>query len=214
MPRSKTPLPVPPRSTPQKRPENEVFDTFGQLSSPPHAPFHQILPASPALECMIRQNGHSGPPAAVEKAHAANQHLRCSPTRRPLSQSSGSSQEVVEQQLAQVDDAGSQPPLLSELQVENESIDAELRWPTDDELNAIVAEGVQISKQPVSKEDSRRSTSPSSARGRNFRCGSLSVPLGVNSHSASQGSHSQSQPIVLQTQAPYSSQTTSWDQTQ
>lgn len=167
----------------------------------------------------MRQDRHSGLSAAVEmfertNGHKANQRLRFpsrqrSPTHRPLSQSSCSSQEVVEQHLTQEDDMGFQPP--PELQIENELANAELRWPTDDESDVLATEGIQSSEQPVSKQKYHPDSSSYPARGQNFRCGSLNVPLGVNSHSASpasQESHSQSQPIVLQTQAPYSSQST------
>lgn len=213
---------TPPTSTPKthKHPENEVFDTFAQLSSPlqPHSP--KRLPASPALEGLMRQNGHSGLSAAVEmferaQGYKPNQRLplpsrQRSPTHRPLSNSSGSSQEVVEQHLTQEDDMESlpQPLLPSELQIDNELVDAELRWPTDDESDMVATEGNQNSEQ-----NDRLDSSRDSARGRNFRCGSLNVPLGANSQSAS-SPHSQIWPIVLQTQAPYSSQVTGWSQSQ
>lgn len=194
--RSKTPpSAVPPTSIPKthERPENDEFNTFTQLSSPPQTS-PKMLPVSPAFEGLVRQDGHSGLSAAVEMlerthGHKAHQHLRL-PCHRPLSRSSGSSQEVVEQQLTQ-DDVGSQPLLPSEPQLEDE-LDTELRWPTDDESD-VLASG----------------------------CGSLNVSLDMNSYSASllssseaDGSHSQSQPFVLQTQAPYSSQATGWSETQ
>ena len=227
--RSKTPPPLAasPPSTPETHepPEDDVFDTFARLSSPPQMHSPQRLPVSPAFEALMRQDGHSGLSAAVEmfertNGRKANQRLRLpsrqrSPTHRPLSQSSSSSQEVVEQHLTQEDDVGSQPQ--PELQIENELANAELRWPTDDESDAVTTEEIQNSEQPVSKQKYPSGSSSDSVRGQNFRCGSLNVSLGVNSHSASpasQGSHSQSQPIVLQTQAPYSSQATGWSETQ
>jgi hypothetical protein len=231
--RSKTPPPraTSPPSTPetQERLENDVFDTFARLSSPPQIHSPKRLPVSPAFEGLMRQDRHSGLSAAVEmfertNGHKANQRLRFpshqrSPTHRPLSQSSCSSQEVVEQHLTQEDDMGSQPPPLlpPELQIENELSNAELRWPTDDESDVLATEGIQNSQQSVSKQKYHLGSSSDSPRGQNFRCGSLNVSLGINSHSASppsQGSHSQSQPIVLQTQAPYSSQSTGWSETQ
>lgn len=223
---SKTP---PPTSTHQthRRPEIEEFDTFAQLSSPPQSHSPQRLPASPALEGLMRQKGHSGLSAAVEifertQGHEANQRRRLpshqrSPTRRPLSRSSGSSQEVVERQLTQEDDVASQPQLPSDPPIENELTDPELKWPTDDELGVLAAEEMRNSEKPASKQNFRLGISDS-ARGQYFRCGSLNVPLGVNTYSAShpassQGSHSPSS-LVLQTQAPYSSQATGWSQTQ
>jgi len=224
--RCKTPpLAASPISSPEthRRAENEVFDTFTQLSSPIQTHSPKGLPASPAFEALMRHDGHSRLSAAVEmfertNGRKANQRLcspsrQRSPTHRPPSQSSGSSQEVVEQHLTQEDDVGSQPqPLLpSEPQIENELADAELRWPTDDEVDVVAIKGTQNSEQPVSRQ-----LGSSSVRGQNFRCGSLNVPLGVHSYNASpasQASHSQSQPIVLQTQAPYSSQATGWSQT-
>lgn len=238
MSRSKTPpLAVPPTSTPQthKHPENKEFDSFAQLSSPPQTHSPQRLPVSPNLEGLIRQDGHFGLSAAVEmfeRTHGlrANQRLRLpphqrSPTHRPISQSSGSSQEVVEQQLTQEDDVRAQPLPLSDPPIENELTNAELRWPTDDESDVPATEEMHNSEQPVSKQNYRPGGSPDSARGQNFRCGSLNVPLGVNIYNTSlpsssqvahtsQGSHSTSQPFVLQTQAPYSSQATGWSQTQ
>ncbi|KAI9574669.1 hypothetical protein HD554DRAFT_76864 [Boletus coccyginus] len=212
------PLAASPISTPEthRRAENEVFDTFTQLSSPIQTHSPKGLPASPAFEALMRHD--SRPSAAVEmfertNGRKANQRLcvpphQHSPTR--LSQSSGSSQEVVEQHLTQEVDVGSQPqPLLpSQPQIENELADAELRWPTDDEADVAATIGTQNSEQHVSKQPG---SSP--VRGQNFRCGSLNVPLDVHSP-ASQASHSQSQPIVLQTQAPYSSQATAWSQIQ
>jgi len=220
--RNKTPPLAPSTPETQEPLDNDVFDTFARLSSPQiHSP--QRLPVSPAFEGLIKQDGHSGLSAAVEmfdrkNGRKATQRLRLpshqrSPTHRPLSQSSSSSQEVVEQHLTQEDDVGPQPE--PEQQIENELANAELRWPTDDESDAVATEGIQNSGQPVSKQKYRSGSSFVSAKGRNFRYGSLNVSLGVNSRSASpasQGSRSQSQPIVLQTQAPYSSQ--AWSQTQ
>ncbi|KAH0839933.1 hypothetical protein J3R83DRAFT_887 [Lanmaoa asiatica] len=227
--RSKTPpLGVPPTSSPKirKRPENEEFDTFTQLSSPPQTHSPSRLPASPALEGLMRQDGHSGLSAAVEmfeRTHGrrANQRLRLpsrqhSPTHRPLSQSSVSSQEVVEQQLTQEDDVVSQSLLPSELPTENELVDTELRWPTDDESDVLATAEIRDSQQLVSNQKCRLGDSPNSARGQNFRCGSLNVSLDVSIYSASPPISSQavqSQPFVLQTQAPYSSQATGWSQT-
>lgn len=232
MSRSKTPpLATSIPQTPE-RSENEEFDTFTQLSSPPQTHSPQRLPISPALEGKIRQVGHSGLAAAVEMferthGHKANRRLRLpphqrSPTHRPFSQSSGSSQEVVEQQLTQEDDLGSQSLLPSEPPIENELLDTELRWPTDEEVPT--TEEIQNSEQPVSMPNYPLGSSSDSVSGQNFRCGSLNVPLDVNIYSAnppsssqvhaSQGSHSPSQPFVLQTQAPYSSQATGWSQTQ
>lgn len=145
--------------------------------------------------------------------HKTSQRVRLqhSPTHRPPSRSSGSSQEVVEQQLTQ-EDVGSQPLLASELQVEDRLVDTELRWPTDDESDVPSSEEIRDSEQLVSQQN-QLGNSPDSTRGQIFHYGSLNVPLGIISQKASppnsfavEGSHCQSQSFVLQTQAPYSSQ--------
>ncbi|KAF8138476.1 hypothetical protein EV363DRAFT_1154916 [Boletus edulis] len=160
-------------------PSTSTPTTFAQLSSPPQTLSPQRLPASPAFESLVGQDRHSGLSAAMkifERAHGhkPNQHPRLSPhqrspTHRPISESSGSSQEIVEQQLTQEEDVGLQPPPLlpSELSVERELVDAELRWPTDDELDVFAIK--RTTKQPVSTQNDRPSSSPDSARGRNFR---------------------------------------------
>ena len=218
LPRAKTPQQA------HERPEDGVFDTFTQLSSPPKTHSPQKLPALPGLDSMIGQVGQELSAVAEiferVQGHEAYQRLSLpsrprSPMHRPLSDSSDSSQEVVEQQLTPEDDAGprSRPPLPPQLPNESEHVDVELRWPTDDESDVPTTEMIQNSEQSVPEQNHLPDSSPDSARGKNFRCASLNVPLAVDSQGAStphtsQGSHSQSQPIILQTQAPYSSQTT------
>ena len=225
--------PPSPISETHQRSENDEFETFTQLSSPPQTQSPPTLPTSPAFEGLVRQNGHSGLSAAVEifertHGHKANRHHRSAPNR-PHSSSSGSSQEVVEQQLTQEDDVGSQPqPLLplSELQAEDELVDTELRWPTADEAkNMLASEEIRNSEQLMPEQNPLQDSTPDSTRGQNFHCGSLDVILDTNGQGASpptssgaphdsEVSQSQSQPIVLQTQAPYSSQAMDWSQTQ
>ena len=173
--------------------ENDEFETFTQLSSPPKSYSPKTLPVSPAFEGLVNHNGVLGLSAAVEMFERTNGYK----TSRP---SSGCSQEMVEKQLTQEDDSDSQP-------LEDNIADPELKWPTDEESIALASED---SEQLVSQQNSG---SPADCRGQNFRYGSLSVPLVIKNHSTSPGTsseapreESQSQPLVLQTQAPYSSQ--------
>ncbi|KIL00047.1 hypothetical protein PAXRUDRAFT_371339 [Paxillus rubicundulus Ve08.2h10] len=164
-----------------------------------------------------------------------------SPPSHSHSQSSTSSRSAVEQQLTQEDEIAplhdQRLPSSTQIsQPQSEPADAELRWPASDEevdeapLAPLIPEQVPISDQPLIPHRSPVSRHPLSfpdnGRGKCFRSRSLDIFRPANGHGVgssmngplnsgvSQKSLGSSQPFVLQTQAPYFSQTIDWSQSQ
>ncbi|KIJ70116.1 hypothetical protein HYDPIDRAFT_104787 [Hydnomerulius pinastri MD-312] len=200
MPGTRTPsrsMPLTPSSWKHKdSTQNKTFSTFGQLSSPAEILSPPSLPASPALETLVRRGGRSSASAAVERFERTHNRQANSPSplssrkRSPTfiqhSQSSTSSKDAVEQHLTQDDEMESphkplQPPSSKNPLPENEVADTELLWPgSDDEGDepAALPAGAQISSQPQPPSSQNHlSFKPSPGRGQRFRHGFLGVPL-------------------------------------